>query len=238
MSYLKGLLMPKIIQLEDIKNTLTASGSHWQLEDGKNPERKYAEAGHLLLKLKCGLCSNKVWVTYSHIKSRKSKCCKKCSRIPSLDKMRALIQKYDQLWIPSQVHKSVKNRRFFWMKCSGCSKHFWIAWSKFSQGLSTGCRSCTKRKIHASLKDPTRYYKHPLMATWRRMGAHTIKDKSARKWESFQAFKEWTLAQGVVFTSEPVLKKKDKTKPFSPENCYWVNTKETGRNTIRIGGYT
>lgn len=228
--------MPKIITLADIGDAIVKNDAKWVILGGVMPQTKLLDTGSKprMYRLQCGGCGKLVWVNYANLRKGVSSCCRACSKLPSMEKIRTLIKKYDQLWIPSMVHKTVKKHRLFWMKCGGCSKYFWVKWRPFSQGNCTGCRSCAKRNAAGSLQDPMKYYKHPLMKAWRRMGAHTIKNKNARQWNSFDAFKKWALDQGIVFDRGPVLMKTDKSKPFSESNCYWKHTLETGKNTARV----
>lgn len=233
--------MPKIVTLEDFQKTKEQHKHHWEWEPGKMPEKKYVPPSRSYYRLTCGICKSKHWVLFSNIKKGHSMCCKKCTRLPTIEKMQELIKKYDMLWIPSLIHKPGSKSRYYWMKCKGCNKHHWVRWQRFSQGRVTACRSCAKRHSHGSIQDPTKYYKHPIGAAWRRVRldldlAYKDLNINISEWKDFNGFKEWCLRNGFVASAEPTLKRKDKSKPYSPENCYWENSK-TIRNTIHMRGY-
>ena len=44
------------------------------------------------------------------------------------------------------------------------------------------------------------------------------------EWEDFYAFYEWAIESG--FSAGLALIRKDRTVPFSPENCEWVDYRE------------
>lgn len=224
--------MPRMLTLHDYVKAL--SGSGWALIDSlKMPRIRYTEKHHKLVQILCTKCRTSHWVLYQNVKSGKSKCCKNCSRVPTKERLSALVKKYDMLWSPTAIYKTKNGRRIYWMVCTGCKKGYWVAWSRFSQGDSTGCKSCAKSRSHGSLQDKTKHYKHPIRAAWRLMGAHSISRKDQRQWGSFEEFKEWSYASGYCDSSKPIIKKKQKHLPFSPSNCLWVATTENGRNTVK-----
>ena len=59
-----------------------------------------------------------------------------------------------------------------------------------------------------------------LYQMWRRV----IKSDHFEDWTYFPTFYEWAMQDGYV--SGEWLRRYDKTKPFSPDNCYWYSTKK------------
>jgi hypothetical protein len=234
--------MPRYTTLQDIQDTKDKHHHHWEWDPGKMPEKKNKTPSRAYYYLTCGLCKNKHWVLFSNIKKGVSKCCARCSKLPTLEKMHALIKKHNMLWIPSLIHKPGSKSRYFWMKCGGCSKHFWVRWQRFSQGAGRACRSCSKRQSAGSIKDPTKFYKHPIRVAWRRiLFDHGVVNKEIKgtlpEWKDFSAFKDWCMSNGFSASTAPTLEKKDKKKPYTPENSYWKRTKETDKNTISMRSY-
>lgn len=63
--------------------------------------------------------------------------------MPTIEKMKAIIEKYKLLWTPTVFFKRdpVTKRRIFLMRCK-CGTSRYVRWNKFSMGLSVGCRKC------------------------------------------------------------------------------------------------
>lgn len=185
----------------------------------------------------CGVCKDERWVRWSSLRAGATKCCSKCTRLPTLEKMHHIVKKYDLFWKPTLVFKrDIKTkRRLYWMTCK-CGLKRWVRWNQFSMGLVRGCRSCSAIDAIKAPKDPMFRAKHPMKQAWYRIIKTCKETKRANPWKDFVSFKSWSIENG--YKSGAMFRRK-KRGLTDPHNFFWEggNTEPGCRANPRSSSY-
>ncbi len=174
--------MAKRLTLDDLIRAKEMHGFEWTWKPGEfPPKRTDTEKGsRTYLQLYCGKCHNPSWVEWGALKRGASKCCRDCSKLPTIETLRELAEKFKTKWVPTHEWKMKNGRRYFWMICE-CKEGGWVKWNSFRSGKATGCRSCASPlKTHGLSGDP-------IYRIWRDL----LKNYDQVGWKSFVSFNRW-----------------------------------------------
>ena len=127
-----------------------------------------------------------------------------------------------------------------------CGKEYEISQSTLAKVL--GCRECRRGGKDTKYGDDT-IVGLPLYRSWvsmrRRCRPNTDDPRTARwagrgikvcdEWESFEAFRDWSLAHGYAVGLS--LDRIDNDGDYTPENCEWVTRSENSKRARALYHY-
>lgn len=105
-----------------------------------------------------------------------------------------------------------------WDCVCDCGNHTVEPSSKLTARPGIGVRSCGCDGRRLIPRDDQKLYSKWLVM---KRGDH------AKRWDRYETFRNWAKSHG--YNNRCTLARVDSTQPYSPENCYWLDNRYTGR---------